>query len=120
MRPRVRSYGESSTSTLSPGRMRMKFLRIFPDTCARTLCLLCSSTRNIAFGSGSTTVASTWIASSLDIGGPIPSRRAQRAEHARSRIGERHAALEVRGEAAVACAGGPAVGVEHDLGASGV
>jgi hypothetical protein len=34
--PRVRSYGESSTATLSPGKMRMKFFRILPDTCAST------------------------------------------------------------------------------------
>src|SRR6476660_6284777 len=45
--------------------MRMKFLRIFPDTCASTWCLLSSSTRNMALGSGSTTVAITSIASSL-------------------------------------------------------
>ena len=31
IRPRVRSYGESSTATRSPGRMRIKFLRIFPE-----------------------------------------------------------------------------------------
>src|SRR5215468_608172 len=45
--------------------MRMKFLRILPETCARTWCLFSSSTRNIAFGSGSITVAMTSIASSL-------------------------------------------------------
>src|SRR5258708_1849469 len=65
MRPRFRSYGESSTATLSPGRMRMKFLRIFPETCARTWCLFSNSTLNMALGSGSTTVAITSIASSL-------------------------------------------------------
>src|SRR6202162_5823007 len=65
MRPRFRSYGESSTATLSPGRMRMKFLRIFPETCASTWCLFSSSTLNMALGSGSTTVAITSIASSL-------------------------------------------------------
>src|SRR2546426_1198696 len=43
----------------------MKFFRIFPEMCARTLCLFSSSTRNIAFGSGSITVAITSIASSL-------------------------------------------------------
>src|SRR6266566_4288564 len=66
MRPRVKSYGESSTATLSPARMRMKFLRIFPETCARTWCLFSSSTRNIAFGSGSITVAMTSMASSFE------------------------------------------------------
>src|SRR5262245_45622189 len=65
IRPRVRSYGDSSTFTRSPGRMRMKFMRIFPLTCASTRWPLSSSTRNIAFGSGSTTVPSTSIASSL-------------------------------------------------------
>src|SRR5215470_18789823 len=72
IRPRVRSYGESSTATLSPGRIRMKFLRILPEMCARTWCLFSNSTRNIAFGSGSTTVAITSIASSLG-NGSLPS-----------------------------------------------
>src|SRR3954451_12062783 len=63
--PRFRSYGDNSTATLSPGRMRMKFLRILPETCASTWCLFSSSTRNMALGSGSTTVTMTSIASSL-------------------------------------------------------
>src|SRR5271157_178630 len=67
MRPRVKSYGESSTATLSPARIRMKFLRILPETCASTLCLFSSSTRNIALGSGSITVAITSIASSFEL-----------------------------------------------------
>src|SRR5258706_7153926 len=66
MRPRVKSYGESSTATLSPAKIRIKFLRILPETCARTWCLFSSSTRNIAFGSGSITVAMTSMASSLE------------------------------------------------------
>src|SRR5215831_2187277 len=65
IRPRVRSYGDSSTATLSPGRIRMKFLRMRPETCARTWCLFSSSTLNMAFGNGSITVAMTSIASSL-------------------------------------------------------
>src|SRR5262249_21247649 len=65
IRPRFKSYGESSTATLSPGRMRMKFLRILPETCARTWCLFSNSTRNMAFGSGSRTVAITSMASSF-------------------------------------------------------
>src|SRR6186713_2737853 len=36
IRPRVRSYGDSSTLTLSPGRIRMKFMRILPETWAST------------------------------------------------------------------------------------
>src|SRR5260221_12972414 len=46
--------------------MRMKFLRILPETCARTWCLFSSWTRNIAFGSGSITVAITSMASSFE------------------------------------------------------
>src|SRR3989338_3620448 len=65
--PRVRSYGDSSSMTLSPGRMRIKFILIFPETCAKTLCWFVSSTRNIAFGSDSVTVPSTWTASSFGI-----------------------------------------------------
>src|ERR1041385_8190669 len=65
IRPRVRSYGESSTATLSPGRMRIKFLRILPETCASTWCLFSNSTLNMALGNGSRTVAITSIASSL-------------------------------------------------------
>src|SRR6185503_1941174 len=45
--------------------MRMKFFLIFPEICASTWCLFSSSTRNIAFGSGSSTVAMTSMASSL-------------------------------------------------------
>src|SRR5271170_1091809 len=67
MRPRVRSYGESSTATRSPARMRMKFFLIFPEMWASTWCLFSSSTRNMAFGSGSITVAITSMASSLPL-----------------------------------------------------
>ena len=34
--PRVRSYGDISSVTLSPGRMRIKFIRSFPEMCANT------------------------------------------------------------------------------------
>src|SRR6266478_8533318 len=67
MRPRVKSYGESSTATLSPARIRIKFLRILPETCASTRCLFSSSTRTTAFGNGSITVAITSMASSLEL-----------------------------------------------------
>src|SRR5438445_10849388 len=40
-------------------------MRIFPEMCASTLWPFSSSTRNMAFGSGSTTVPSTRMASSL-------------------------------------------------------
>src|SRR5579872_568265 len=45
--------------------MRMKFMRILPETRASTRWPLLSSTRKKALGSGSTTVPSTSIASSL-------------------------------------------------------
>src|ERR1700680_3052765 len=45
--------------------MRIKFFRILPEICASTWCLFSSSTRNIAFGSGSITVAITSMASSF-------------------------------------------------------
>src|ERR1035441_7886857 len=45
--------------------MRIKFLRILPETCASTWCLFSSSTLNMALGRGSTTTAITSIASSL-------------------------------------------------------
>src|SRR5215510_10483843 len=103
MRPRVRSYGESSTLTLSPGRIRMKFMRILPDTWASTLWPLSSSTRNMALGSGSTTVPSTSIASSLAIASGRP------REHVRPVVRDGDGVLEVRGEASVRRHRGPAV-----------
>src|SRR5688572_23169772 len=67
MRPRVKSYGDNSTVTLSPGRMRIKCMRILPETWARTLWPFSSSTRNMALGSGSTIFPSIWIFSSFAI-----------------------------------------------------
>src|SRR3982751_5931004 len=55
MRPLVRSYGVSSTSTSSPVRTRMRFLRIFPAVWPRTSWPFSRRTRNIALGSSSTT-----------------------------------------------------------------
>src|SRR5437016_2063217 len=43
----------------------MRFIRILPDTWARTLWPLSITTRNIALGNGSTTLPSTSIPSSL-------------------------------------------------------
>src|SRR5437867_13229697 len=57
----VRSYGESSTETLSPGTMRMKCLRILPEICARTLGEPGRSTRNIVPGNTCVTVPSVTI-----------------------------------------------------------
>src|SRR6267143_582414 len=107
IRPRVRSYGDSSTFTRSPGRMRMKFMRILPLTCASTRWPLSSSTRNIAFGNGSTTVPSTSIASSFGIALGRDSR-----ENVGAVVGDGDGVLEVRGQAAVGGHRRPAV-VEH-------
>src|SRR5579864_2068960 len=132
MRPRVRSYGESSTATLSPGRMRIKFFRILPETCASTWCLFSNSTRNMAFGSGSRTTAITSIASSLliKISSQLPVLSSQlkalgsqlrtenwellsslRQNH-RPIFCYRDAMLEVRAETAVRCHSRPLV-AEH-------
>src|SRR3954452_19435191 len=53
MRPLVRSYGESSTRTRSPGSTRMRKRRILPARCPSTSCPLSSFTRNIRLGSAS-------------------------------------------------------------------
>src|SRR2546426_2986764 len=67
IRPLVKSYGDNSTRTLSPGRIRMKCFRILPEMWASTLCLFSNSTWNIAFGNVSRTVPVTSIASSFDM-----------------------------------------------------
>src|SRR3979490_3112797 len=102
IRPRVRSYGDSSTFTRSPGRMRMKFMRILPLTCASTRWPLSSSTRNIAFGNGSTTVPSTSIASSFGIALRYLDRASRPArQDLRVGVGHGDRVLEVGGQAAV-------------------
>src|SRR5919204_823469 len=65
MRARLRSYGETSTRTRSPGRMRMRKRRILPATCPSTSWPLSSCTRNMAFGSASTTSPSNSTFSSF-------------------------------------------------------
>src|SRR2546425_2191518 len=114
MRPRDRSYGESSTVTLSPGRILMKCIRILPEMCARTTCLFSSSTRNIAFGSGSMTVPSTWMPSSFanttsDLG----------CIHAGQDVGtllpHRHGVLEVGAQPPVLRHHRPTIRLRHHL-----
>ncbi len=61
------SYGVISTWTLSPGKIRIRCIRIFPELCASTVYPFSNSTRNIAFGNGSTTVPSTVNASSFGL-----------------------------------------------------
>src|SRR4051794_31882364 len=53
MRPLVRSYGDSSTRTRSPGSTRMRKRRILPARCPSTSCPLSSFTRNIRLGRAS-------------------------------------------------------------------
>src|SRR5918992_3150112 len=65
MRARLRSYGETSTRTRSPGRMRMRNRRILPATCPSTSWPLSSCTLNIALGSASTTSPSNSTFSSF-------------------------------------------------------
>src|SRR5918995_3959199 len=65
MRARFRSYGETSTRTRSPGRIRIRKRRILPATWPRTSCPLSSCTRNMAFGSASTTSPSNSTFSSF-------------------------------------------------------
>src|ERR687894_547656 len=65
MRARLRSYGETSTRTRSPGRIRMRKRRILPATWPSTSWPLSSCTLNIAFGSASTTSPSNSTFSSL-------------------------------------------------------
>src|SRR3954453_16092688 len=69
MRARSRSYGESSTRTRSPGRIRIRKRRILPATCPSTVWPLSSWTRNMAFGSASTTSPSNSTLSSLAMRG---------------------------------------------------
>src|SRR3954451_335184 len=65
MRPLVRSYGVSSTSTSSPVSTRMRFLRILPAVWPRISWPFSRRTRNIALGSSSTTVPRISSSSSL-------------------------------------------------------
>ena len=52
IRPRVRSYGDISTVTLSPGRILMKFILSFPEICARIVCPFPMSTWNVVLEIG--------------------------------------------------------------------
>src|SRR5690606_540364 len=69
--PRVKSYGLSSTSTLSPGRILMKLILILPEICASTWCPPSTSTRNMALGSGSVTTPSTSMLSCFGMQFPL-------------------------------------------------
>ena len=70
IRPFVKSYGDNCTFTRSPGRIRMKCLRIFPETMPRISWAPAPSSLslNMAFGKAVVTVASTSIGSDLATG----------------------------------------------------
>ena len=68
MRAFSRSYGLISIFTVSPAAILMKFLRSFPEMCARTSWPLASFTLNIVPGSTATTLPSTSIALPSDMG----------------------------------------------------
>ena len=63
--PLVRSYTVTSTVTLSPGRILMKFILSLPEMCAVIMCLFGSSTLNTALGRASITVPSNSTTSSF-------------------------------------------------------
>lgn len=65
IRPLVRSYGDNSTRTLSPGTMRIKFFLIRPATCAKTSVPVSNCTRKRVFAKAAVTVPSTSNASSF-------------------------------------------------------
>src|SRR3989338_8763607 len=67
--PRLKSYGESSNFTLSPGSILIKFMRIFPETCARTTWPFSSCTLNMALGRVSIISPSVSISSSFIFNG---------------------------------------------------
>src|SRR5512134_3778646 len=71
MRPLLRSYGDISSVTLSPARMRMRCLRILPDAYAITSLPLASVTRKRVSGNTSLTVPSISISSSLGMSLPV-------------------------------------------------
>src|SRR6478609_7414175 len=137
MRPRVRSYGDNSTRTRSPGRMRMKFMRNLPLMWASTRWPFSSSTANMVLGSGSMTVPSTSIASrlatgyvrpfltrSVGPGGPTHERvayqrwsfpatgRSCHGQDLRTVLGHRDRVLEMGRHRAVGGNDGPVVGLE--------
>src|SRR5436309_8403976 len=75
----------------------MKFILILPEMWARTLWPFSSSTRNIAFGSGSMTVPSTWTPSSF----AIPLVGLDSGEDDRPLGPDRDGVLEVRRKASI-------------------
>src|SRR3982750_2959131 len=114
-------------------------MRIFPEMCASTLCPFSSWTRNMALGSGSTTVPSSTIASSLGFGiwsllvttegarlrrqpsqGTLHDISAGDGKHLRAVVGDGDGVLEVGREAPVGRLHRPAVVEEHGARPPGV
>src|SRR5512147_181106 len=97
--------------------MRMKCMRILPEMWARTLWPVSSSTRNMALGSGSSTVPSTSMASSLAIDlAPLASAArtsaaapVQKGENIRPVLRDGHRVLEVGRQGPVGGHGRPAI-----------
>jgi hypothetical protein len=65
IRPLVRSYGVTSTITLSPGKTRILLTLSFPAICARIICPESIWIRNKALGKFSRTLPSSSITSLL-------------------------------------------------------
>lgn len=63
--PRVKSYGVTSTMTLSPGKTRILLTRSFPAMCAKIIWPDSICTRKRAFGKFSRTLPSSSITSLL-------------------------------------------------------
>src|SRR5512137_1945741 len=100
--------------TLSPGRILMKCIRIFPEMCASTRCPFSSSTRNMAFGSVSMTLPSTSIGSSFAI---CSLRSADPAQDDRPVFRNGHGVLEMGRQFPVGCHHRPAVAEDlHPVG----
>src|SRR6185437_250068 len=70
IRPRVKSYGETSIRTRSPARTRMRNRRMLPPSVVRTVWVSFTATRNVALGSTSVTVPSSSMASCFDTFAP--------------------------------------------------
>src|SRR6476661_2922698 len=97
MRPRVRSYGESSTLTRSPCRTRIRNRRILPQSVAITSCPFSSATRNVVLGRTSLIVpssssASSFIQSPMEVLGPWRRKAGLDLRQAGPRIGSGHRA----------------------------
>ena len=67
IRPFVRSYGDISIVTLSPGSIRILFILSFPLMWAIMMWSFCNVTLKVVLGNTSTTVPSTSIISDFDI-----------------------------------------------------